>query len=145
MDLTTLTDAELDALANDIRAERHRRKIPEHMNQLNRDYLAATGHTDGEEWTQPTGAHDAYPQGFTVTHNGTTWESLIPANVWEPGVSGWREVTEGDEPAEWVQPTGTHDAYNTGDLVTYEGTVYRSTIDNNTWAPTDYPAGWEQV
>lgn len=23
--------------------------------------------------------------------------------------------------------------------------VYRSLLDNNTWAPSDYPAGWEQV
>ena len=27
---------------------------------------------------------------------------------------------------EWVQPTGSHDAYNIGDKVIYEGKVYES-------------------
>ena len=44
---------------------------------------------------------------------------------------------------EWVKPTGGHDAYNTGDKVIFEGLVYESLIDSNTWSPTDYPAGWE--
>ena len=43
----------------------------------------------------------------------------------------------------WSQPTGAHDAYNTGDIVDYNGTLYRSTIDGNVWAPDAYPAGWE--
>ena len=46
---------------------------------------------------------------------------------------------------EWVQPTGSHDAYNVGDKVIYEGEVYESIIDSNTWSPTDYPQGWEEV
>ena len=49
----------------------------------------------------------------------------------------------GTEPGQaWRQPTGAHDAYQKGDLVTFEGAVYESTIDGNTWSPTDYPAGW---
>lgn len=44
-------------------------------------------------WVQPTGAHDAYPLGARVTWAGTVWESTVDSNVWEPGVSGWREVT----------------------------------------------------
>jgi len=46
---------------------------------------------------------------------------------------------------EWTQPTGAHDAYNIGDKVTFEGQVYESTIDANTYSPTDYPAGWNLV
>jgi vesicle coat complex subunit len=46
---------------------------------------------------------------------------------------------------EWVQPTGAHDAYNTGDRVIYEGQVYESQIDGNIWSPTDYPVGWKAV
>ena len=46
---------------------------------------------------------------------------------------------------EWVQPTGGHDAYNTGDKVIYEGKVYESLIDNNTWSPVDYKEGWKEV
>ena len=44
------------------------------------------------EWIQPTGAHDAYPMGAHVSHNGKHWESEIDANVYEPGVYGWTEV-----------------------------------------------------
>ena len=44
---------------------------------------------------------------------------------------------------EWVQPLGSSDAYNTGDIVSYNGTLYQSTIDANVWSPADYPAGWE--
>lgn len=43
----------------------------------------------------------------------------------------------------WSQPTGAHDAYNKGDIVDYNGTLYRSTIDGNVWSPESYPAGWE--
>lgn len=46
---------------------------------------------------------------------------------------------------EWVQPEGSHDAYNIGDEVTFEGAVYRSTIDANAWSPAIYPAGWERI
>jgi hypothetical protein len=46
---------------------------------------------------------------------------------------------------EWVQPIGAHDAYKIGDKVIFEGRVYESIIDGNTWSPTDYPAGWELV
>lgn len=43
----------------------------------------------------------------------------------------------------WSQPTGAHDAYNTGDVVDYNGTLYKSLIDGNVYAPDAYPAGWE--
>ena len=43
----------------------------------------------------------------------------------------------------WSQPTGAHDAYNTGDIVNYNGTLYKSLIDGNTYSPDAYPAGWE--
>lgn len=45
----------------------------------------------------------------------------------------------------WSQPSGAHDAYNTGDIVNYNGTLYRSLIDGNVWSPDAYPNGWEKV
>ena len=42
----------------------------------------------------------------------------------------------------WSQPTGAHDAYNTGDIVNYNGTLYKSLIDGNVYSPEAYPAGW---
>lgn len=45
------------------------------------------------EWKQPTGAQDAYAKGDKVRHNDKVWESQVDANVWEPGVYGWAEVS----------------------------------------------------
>lgn len=44
----------------------------------------------------------------------------------------------------WKQPTGAHDAYNTGDVVEYNGVLYKSLIDGNVWAPDAYPQGWQE-
>lgn len=43
----------------------------------------------------------------------------------------------------WSQPTGAHDAYNTGDIVSYHGTLYQSVIDGNIYSPEIYPTGWK--
>lgn len=102
-------------------------------------HTSATAHVDGQAWTQPTGAHDAYALGATVTHGGKTWESLTPANVWAPGVSGWREVVA-EGPAAWVQPTGAHDAYPLGAKVTHNGKTWTSTAAANVWEPGVF--GW---
>ena len=119
-------------------------------------------------WAQPSGAHDAYNQGDIVNYNGTLYQSTINGNVWSPDVypAGWtvyEATTEPEEPKPepepepdpepeepptypaWVQPTGAHDAYNTGDIVNYNGTLYKSTMDGNVWAPDAYPQGWEKV
>lgn len=52
---------------------------------------------------------------------------------------------EPEEWPAWVQPTGAHDCYNTGDKVTYNGQHYVSKINGNVWSPEAYPAGWEAV
>lgn len=45
----------------------------------------------------------------------------------------------------WSKPTGAHDAYNMGDIVDYNGTLYKSIIDGNVYSPDEYPQGWEIV
>jgi hypothetical protein len=45
----------------------------------------------------------------------------------------------------WSKPTGAHDAYNKGDIVDYNGTLYKSLIDGNVWSPDEHPTGWETV
>lgn len=143
------TDEELTRYAAAIKAEQDRRRTlaraEGQVHELNAAYLSASGIERGQPWRQPTGAHDAYPEGWAVEWEGSQWVSLIGGNVWQPGVSGWREeVEEGAAPPEWVQPTGAHDAYNTGDSVTFEGTVWVSVIDGNVWSPTAHPAGWKR-
>jgi hypothetical protein len=147
VDVNALTDQELYDLEVAVRAEVGRRRLvadaDERAAVLNADYLRATGVADGSAWRQPQGAHDAYPVPFTVTHNGKTWENLTPWNVWQPGVSGWREVTTG--PAAWVQPTGAHDAYPLGAQVTHAGFRWTSLIAANVWEPTTANAAlWQK-
>ena len=62
---------------------------------------------------------------------------------WTPDVvpALWVEVALPGEVAEWKQPTGAHDAYNTGDKVRYQGKVWVSVVDANVWAPDAY--GWD--
>lgn len=50
-------------------------------------------------------------------------------------------VTEDGYP-EWSQPVGASDAYMKDDIVSYNGALYISLIDNNVWSPDVYPAGW---
>lgn len=52
-------------------------------------------------------------------------------------------ITEEGYP-EWVQPVGASDAYMKDDIVSYEGVLYISIIDNNVWSPVAYPAGWSE-
>ena len=155
IDLATLTDDELDALRRQVLTEQERRRIlaaaPQQAEQIARQWADASGRHEGDEWRQPVGAFDAYPQGAVVAHNGKMWESTTPANVWEPGVSGWREQASidpdtGEQTApEWRQPVGGHDAYRKGDRVTWKGSVWESVIDGNVWTPDAYPQGWRKI
>ena len=43
----------------------------------------------------------------------------------------------------WSQPTGAHDAYNTGDIVDYGGTLYESLINGNTTVPGSDERYWK--
>lgn len=72
-------------------------------------------------------------------------QSHIEQEDWKPDIttSLYVEVSIEEWP-EWVQPTGAHDAYNTGDKVTFENKHYISLIDNNIWSPATYPAGWQE-
>ena len=148
-DWAAMTDEEIEEELNAGHAEQTRRRdiqnIPQTIAAMNRAYLNAEGTTEGSPWRQPTGAHDAYPAGFQVTHSEKLWESLIDANVWEPGVSGWREFVEGGGYPVYTQPTGGHDAYVAGDKVAFEGKCYESAIDANVWSPTTNPAGWTEI
>ena len=150
MDLTKYTDEQLNELEQALVEEQDRRRLaadlPTQIETLVDTYQTTVGLGQGEEWVQPTGVHDAYRIGAVVTRNGKVWDSLTPANVWAPGVSGWRERTpEGAGSAEWVQPTGAHDAYKKGDRVRFAGKNYESLMNGNVWSPAAYPAGWKEL
>lgn len=75
-------------------------------------------------------------------------ESRLAALESGGGQGGGTEGGETDpEPAdEWpdyVQPTGAHDAYMTGDKITWGGKRWTCKMDGCVWDPGAYPAGWE--
>jgi len=72
------------------------------------------------------------------------WTPGATPALWKVHRSG-SGSQQGGAPAEFVQPTGAQDAYQTGDRVTYNGQVYESTIDANVWTPTAYPQGWQLI
>ena len=105
-------------------------------------------------WTMPqpdpeTGEY-GYRVGAIVAHGGQFWVSTTPANVWEPGVAAWRAVpSEPGVPPQWVQPSGSTDAYRIHidadgvahpEQVTHNGQTWTTTVDNNVWEPGVY--GW---
>lgn len=45
----------------------------------------------------------------------------------------------------WSQPTGAHDAYNKGDIVDYNGTLYESLIDGNITIPGTDDRWWKEA
>ena len=89
MDYTALTESELQEIFNAANEETSRRNlITAALTRepiLQTGYLVALGRADGEEYVPPTGAHDAYPLGWKVMHDGKTWVSLVDGNVWVPG------------------------------------------------------------
>lgn len=82
------------------------------------------------------------PQLYKVVQAHTSQED------WTPDITSSLYVAIGLDEAGypiWSQPTGAHDAYNTGDIVNYNGVLYQSLIDGNIYSPEAYPTGWEIV
>lgn len=79
------------------------------------------------------------PQLYQVLQDHTSAAEWTP----DTAVSLYKAIGVTEEGyAEWVQPLGAADAYNAGDIVSYNGVLYKSTIDGNVWSPDAYPTGW---
>lgn len=83
---------------------------------------------------------------YEVIQDHTTqadWQPNVAASLWR--VYTPSETLQGTEIIpDFVQPVSTN-PYMAGDKVIYEGKVYESLIDGNTWSPIDYPQGWELI
>ena len=120
-------------------ARRLRRLIEKAAVSLD-DESALSGVELFPEWKADT----AYSVGDRVRDNNVLYkcvQSHTSQSDWNPSITPalWVVVSL-DEWPEWVQPTGAHDAYNTGDKVTYEGQHWVSMIDANVYIPGVY--GW---
>ena len=80
------------------------------------------------------------PQLYKVNQNHTSQADWLPDVT--PALYTAIGLDDNGYPI-WSQPTGAHDAYNAGDVVDYNGTLYESLIDGNTYSPDAYPAGWK--
>lgn len=82
------------------------------------------------------------PQLYRVVQEHTSQKDWIPSKT--PSLYTPIGLDENGYPI-WSQPTGVHDAYNIGDIVDFNGTLYKSLVDGNVYAPATYPTGWEKV
>ena len=80
------------------------------------------------------------PQLYRVVSDHTSQADWTPNST--PSLYTPIGLTDEGYPV-WSKPTGGHDAYNIGDIVDYNGTLYKSLIDGNVYSPDEYPAGWE--
>lgn len=68
-----------------------------------------------------------------------TWSPISAPSLWAKVL-----IPDPNVVPDWEQPDSTN-AYQIGDKVRFNGKVYESTIANNIWSPSDYPAGWKEV
>lgn len=99
------------------------------------------------------GSHEL---GEPCTHAGQAWTCCQAHNT-----NNNPDIEPGKSPAQWapyhtkdpakakpfIQPTGAHDAYLTGEVCLWtDGKVYRSIMETaNAYSPEAYPTGWEVV
>ena len=82
------------------------------------------------------------PQLYKVVQDHVSQENWLPNE--NPALYEPIGLNESGYPI-WSKPSGAHDAYNTGDIVDYNGTLYKSLINGNVYSPDEYPNGWEEV
>lgn len=80
------------------------------------------------------------PQLYKVVQGHTSQEDWKPSET--PALYEPIGLNKEGFPV-WSKPSGAHDAYNSGDIVDYNGTLYKSLIDGNVYSPEEHPAGWE--
>lgn len=154
-DITTLSDDDLDDLWRAVVVEQERRRIlataPQQADALARQWADASGRSDGDEWQQPLGAHDAYPAGAVVVLDGQAYRNdHAGVNPWKPGDVGapWTPVwPDGDKwtttppapagggAAAWLSGV----AYKVGDMVTHDGATWECVLAHTSddgWKPS---------
>lgn len=107
---------------------------------LYRPWEVGTAYKQGEYLTYGTNSVGD-PQLYKVVQAHTAQSDWTPDVT--PALFTAIGLTDDGYPV-WSQPTGAHDAYNMGDVVEYNGTLYQSLINGNVYSPEVYPAGWTE-
>lgn len=98
------------------------------------------------------GSSVAYAMGEIVTYSGALYrcaQAHTSQAGWTPDISRalWTPMgISADDPEavpDWVQPTGSHDAYPKDSHVMHNGVEWVSDMDGNVWEPG--VSGWTQV
>ena len=103
--------------------------------------LTDTEALDGVELFPHWANETAYAVGDRVSYDGTLYKCLTAHTsqaTWKPDASPslWVRI---DDPSiewhEWIQPTGSTDAYAKGAKVSHNGKHWISDVDGNVWEP----------
>ena len=94
-----------------------------------------------------------YDAGDTFYYNGQLYEVIQGHKTqadWNPETTPalYKKAVPTNVIPVFVHPTGAHDVYKKGDKVhfpTESDPVYESLIDNNSWSPVEYSAGWKKL
>ena len=93
--------------------------------QTGKAYAAGDYFTDGAD-------ANGDPILYSVVQDHTSAAEWPPAST--PSLYTPITLTESGRPI-WAPPTGAHDAYNKGDVVSHEGRLWKSKRDGNTSEP----------
>ena len=106
------------------------------------DVMYAAGRLTDEERTAlyALARENAKAEYDYATEIEAIWAAIRELQASIGGSSG-----ESDEWPAYQQPTGAHDAYYTGDQITYNGKHDICKMDGCVWPPDVYPAGWQEV
>ena len=89
-----------------------------------------------------------YSVGYRVQFEGVVYKCLQAHQAqaaWTPvdAPSLWAKVLN-DDVKPWERPDSTN-TYMKGDKVIFDDKIYESTIDYNSYSPSEYPQGWKEV
>ena len=138
-----------------------RSDIMQQAQALRAAMLAAAAHVTGDDdrlrikVLYPSWAQGKHAEGNIYTADGQVWEcfqrydsALHPDIV--PGNAAWytfNRPLHGSAPdtaMPFVQPTGAHDMYRTGEYMELNGDAYRC-VSDTVYGPSEYAAAWELV
>ena len=101
----------------------------------------------------PKKDYTGWSAGWPVADEDQVWLLIKPHNAAHyPGrpsslraLWGLTHTTDPAKAKPWVSPNGTSGLYMTGECCTENGSTYRSTHDDNPYAPSAYPEWWEII